>query len=148
MCKILILGIGNTLRSDDGVGCRLADELSRELQSEDVQIIATHQLMPETSEAVSRAERVLFIDATSCGEPGTLELKQIAPGCSSRRTHDLRPPELLQLAQDLYGHYPSAWQLTIAGESFNAGDRLSAKVAAALPSAKAHVANFINKAPE
>lgn len=144
MFKILILGIGNPLRSDDGVGWWLATELSREMLRDDVHVIATQQLMPEISELASRAERVLFIDATASGEPGTLEFKQIEPGCLSRHSHELSPAGVLRLAQNLYGRCPTACLLAIAGESFTTGDGLSAKVAAALPRAKAEIACFID----
>ena len=141
--KVLILGIGNPLRSDDGVGWWLASELLHEMRRDDVRVIATQQLMPEISEMASHAERVLFIDATASGEPGTLEFKQITPGCLSRHSHELSPAGVLKLAQDLYGRSPTAFLLTIAGESFGTGDSLSAKVAAALPRAKTEVAHFI-----
>jgi hydrogenase maturation protease len=147
MCtsRILIVGIGNPLRSDDGVGWYLATELSHEILRDDVHIIATQQLTPEISEMASRAGRVLFIDAAFIGEPGTLKCKQIVPGAtSSRHSHELSPAGVLKLAQDLYAHCPPAYLLTIAGEAFSTGDSLSPRVTAALASAKGEILRFID----
>lgn len=145
MSHIVIVGIGNPLRSDDGVGWRLATELSREVLCDDVHIIATQQLTPEISEIVSRAERVLFIDAACTGEPGTLKCKQIVPGATSNRhSHELSPIGLLKLAQDLYARCPPAYLLTIGAQSFSTGNSLSPRVAAALVPAKAAILRFID----
>ncbi len=145
MSRILIVGIGNRLRSDDGVGWYLATELSREMLRDDVHIIATQQLTPEISEMASRAERVLFIDASASGEPGALKSQQIVPATiSSHHSHEVSPTEVLKLAQDLYSRCPSAYLLTIGGESFSTGDSLSPSVAAALASAKAEILRFID----
>ena len=143
MARILIVGIGNRLRSDDAVGWQLASELSREIARDDVQFIALQQLTPELAEIASRAQRVLFVDAATKGEPGTLKLGEITPGSSSRHSHEFSPAGVLQLAHDLYGRSPRAYLLTIAGESFSTGDSLSPKVATALPKAKMEIARFI-----
>lgn len=148
MARILIVGIGNRLRSDDGVGWQLASELLSEIGREDVHIIATPQLTPELAEIASRAQRVLFVDAALQGEPGTLKFSQITPGSLSRHSHELSPAGVLKLAQDLYGRSPRACLLTIAGESFSTGDSLSPTVAAALPKAKMEIARFIEVGEE
>ena len=72
--RTLIIGIGNPLRGDDGLGWDVAGELSSELRRDDVQVLATHQLTPELSDLVSRAELVLFIDATRSEDPGNDEM--------------------------------------------------------------------------
>lgn len=145
MSQVLIIGIGNPLRSDDGVGWRLATELSREMLRDDVHIIATQQLTPEISEMASRAERVMFIDASSTSEPGALECSQIFSGAALTQSHELSPVGVLKLAHDLYARCPPAYLFTIGGECFNTGDSLSASVAAALAPAKAEILRFIDR---
>jgi len=149
MIRILIVGIGNPLRSDDGLGWHVArellHELARGLANDDVQVVATQQLMPEISDRASRAELVLFIDAARSGNPGTLKCEQIAPAApASRHSHDLTPAGILKLAQELYGRCPAAYLLTVAGESFVTGDTLSATVAAAIPALNAKIRDFID----
>jgi hydrogenase maturation protease len=144
MARILIVGIGNPLRSDDGLGWHVARELARGLVRDDIQVVAAHQLTPEISERASRAELVLFIDAAQSGEPGTLQCEQIVPSApSGRHSHELTPAGVLQLAQELYGRCPPAYLLTIAAESFDTGDTLSAAVVGALPELKKRIRNFV-----
>jgi len=57
----LVIGIGNPLRSDDGVGWWLARRAERWLPPS--QLRAVQQLTPELSADVAAAARVLFIDA-------------------------------------------------------------------------------------
>lgn len=142
--QTVIIGIGNPMRCDDGVGWSVAQELSREVQREDVRIVATHQLTPEIAELVSHAERVLFIDAARGGKPGYIECKPVAPASPSHRfSHDLSAGEVVALSEMLYGHVPAAYLLTLAGEFFGTGEKLSARVTAALPHLKSQIAGFI-----
>jgi len=149
MVRILIVGIGNPLRSDDGLGWHVARELLRELArglaNDDIQVVATQQLTPEISDMASGAELVLFIDAARSGNPGTLKCERITPAApASRHSHDLSPAGILKLAQELYGRCPSAYILTVAGESFATGDTLSATATAAIPALKAQIWDFID----
>jgi hydrogenase maturation protease len=149
MLRHLIVGIGNPLRSDDGLGWCVARELARELVRDDIQVVAAHQLTPEISELASRAELVLFIDAAHRGKPGTLKCEPITPSAApGRHSHELTPAGVLQLAQELYGRCPPAYLLTIAAESFDTGDTLSTAVAGALPELKKKIRNFIESRKE
>jgi len=142
--RLLIIGIGNPLRSDDGLGLHIAHELLGEPLPDSIRVIAAQQLTPELSELASRAEHVLFIDATRVGTPGTLSCEEIHPAApSGRHSHDLTPATIVQMAQTLYGRCPTAHLLTIVGESFATGDALSPAVTAVLPALKARIRGFI-----
>jgi len=143
--RCLIIGFGNPLRSDDGIGWHVAREFSHEFQHDDVQVIAAHQLTPEMAEMASRAERVLFVDATHKGKPGSVNCEPVAPAApASHFTHELTPASVLTLAQELYGHRPPAYLLTVAGECFETGDAMSAVAIAAIPELMAHLRQFLN----
>jgi len=149
MARILIVGVGNPLRSDDGLGWHVARELSREVLDDEIHVIATQQLTPEISDFASHAQQVLFIDAAHGGKPGTFKCERIMPSAApSRHSHDLSPAGILQLAQELYGRCPPAYLLTIAGESFATGDALSAAVAASVPALKAQICHFMDRRGE
>jgi len=149
MVRVLIVGFGNPLRSDDGLGWHVAQELSRQFLGSDVQVIATQQLTPEIAEAASRAERMLFIDAARDGSPGSLICKEVAPAAQpSRHSHDLSPAIVLKLAKELYGRCPRAHLLTIAGESFETGESMSPPVAAAIPALMAQIKQLVDGDPE
>jgi hydrogenase maturation protease len=131
----LILGYGNPLRGDDGVGWHAAEQLLERSVELHAKVTRCQQLMPELAEPVSRAERVIFIDARVGPTPGTVEVCEVAAGTSEYPTfsHCLDPATLAALAQELYGRAPEAWILTVTGESFGHTDRLSASVQSSLP---------------
>lgn len=144
MPRLLIVGYGNPLRSDDGFGCHVAQRLRGELAG-DVEVIAAQQLTPEIAEVASHAERVLFLDASHGGTPGSLNCQLIAPAESpSRHSHELSPAVVLGLSKELYGRCPTAHLLTVAAESFEAGETMTPTVAEAIPAVMAQVQRFID----
>jgi hydrogenase maturation protease len=141
MAHILILGYGNPLRSDDGLGWRAAEELSRTLSSPHVEVLARHQLTPELADAVRQADAVFFIDATRDGEPGELTCEPVSPLPTNERfSHQLSPAGILALARQLYGACPRAFLVSLCGECFDYGEKLSPRIAAGLPHLTALVA--------
>ena len=70
----LVIGIGNALRGDDGVGGWLAQRAEQWLPA--VQLRTVQQLTPELAEDMAAAARVLFIDAWLV--PGG---RGMEPGC-------------------------------------------------------------------
>ena len=133
MARVLILGYGNPLRSDDGVGWHAAVQLFRAIAIPEVEVLPCHQLTPDLAEPVSRAELVLFLDGARPGKGGEFHCEEVtATEGSPSFTHHLSPGLLLAIARDLYGAYPRAWLLTICGSRFDAGDSLSPEVEAAL----------------
>jgi hydrogenase maturation protease len=145
MIRLLIIGFGNPLRSDDALGWHIAQELLRGPIPDDVLVVAEHQLTPEMSEIASRAERILFVDAARHGDPGCLKCDQLEPATSSVcHTHDLSPAMVLRLAKDLYGRSPAAHLFTIAGESFETGEAMSPAVLAAIPTLMQQVRKFVD----
>ena len=147
MARVLVLGYGNPLRCDDGLGWQLAVELFRSNKSPDVLVLPCHQLTPELAEPISRAETVLFIDSTRQGTAGEFHCEELQsqPGPVSF-THHLSPASLLDLSSELFGCCPRAYFLTICGESFEVGGSLSATVNARLPELKARVRELIAEA--
>jgi hydrogenase maturation protease len=130
--KVLIISVGNPLRSDDGLGWRVAEELAQSVHSSALEIVTRFQLTPELAENMHYAQGVLFIDACRDGEPGELKFAPVIPGDGSFNSHHLSPAALLQLASELYGSIPPALIASICGECFELGETLSPKVAAGL----------------
>lgn len=135
MARVLIIGYGNPLRCDDGVGWRAAEQLSTEIGDEDVEILARQQLTPELAEAISRCKRVIFIDACIDCHPGSIKIKKILPVSASDNIflHHLTPTALMTMARVLYKVFPEAFVLTVGGYSCDFGERLSPAAAKALP---------------
>ncbi len=132
--RSLVIGIGNPLRSDDGVGWRLAEEVGG---------LAVHQLTPELAAELSRVDRVLFVDAWQV-PPGPLLrgrfqpcLRAVAPGAGGLgSSHRLEPAELLALAAALYQAQPEAQELLLPARDFAHGTRLSPPLRRQLPRAR------------
>ncbi len=135
MTGTLIIGYGNLLRGDDAVGCHAAHELEQHYRDDPkVEVIATQQLSPEMAEDVSRCGFVLFLDASSADEPGTIRQTRIWPGnAPGGFTHQLTPSSLLSAAQQLYGDTPEAICITLEGWSFEVGNKLSEGAQRRLP---------------
>jgi hydrogenase maturation protease len=151
MKKVLIIGYGNPLREDDGVGWRVVEEIDNgqivgDLQSLvncQLSTVAVHQLLPELAEDVSEAGLVIFVDASVTGEPGTVAVQEIAPVAQKvgAFTHHFDPAGLLGYARDLYGRFPRAYLVTVTAVSLGYGEGLSDTVEAAVP----NVLNQIEK---
>lgn len=135
----LVIGYGNPLRTDDGLGWivvqRLRSELARDRFLGDVAVLAEHQLTPELAEPISRARVVIFVDAREGDRPGRVDCRAVAPvgDGSLAFSHDVDPPSLVQMARLLYGACPTAVIISVDGEDFGYGTNLSPVVRAAVP---------------
>jgi hydrogenase maturation protease len=124
MSCLLVIGYGNTLRRDDGVGPCVAESIAA-LGLPGVQALACALLTPELAEPVARARIVVFVDA-AVDAPRQVQLRGLGPADSpSILAHAADPRALLALARDLFGHAPEAWWLTIPVEDLGIGEGLS-----------------------
>jgi hydrogenase maturation protease len=125
VCRLLVIGYGNTLRSDDGAGPRVAEALEL-MNLSGMRTLSCPLLSPELAEPVSQAERVVFVDAAL--ETRELELRPLAPADSTQlMAHAAEPATVLALARDVFGHAPQAWLLTLPVENMEIGEKLSAR---------------------
>lgn len=142
MAHTLIIGYGNRLRGDDAVGHMAAERLRREITDPEVEILAVHQLTPELMEPVSRAGRVVFIDAAVGAVPGVIEERRIEANSGSRTfTHQATPEALLAGARALYGAAPEATMITITGAGFELGGGISQTTEKALETVLSRIAS-------
>ena len=142
MSQVLIVGYGNPLRSDDGLGWRAAEALSQSLPFPEIDFVICHQLAPELADNLRSTDFVFFIDAAHEGQPGELSCEPLTLQPGIIRSHQLSPAHLLTLAQQLYGATPRAFTVSMCGEYFDHGATLSATVEAALPKLTALVENL------
>jgi hydrogenase maturation protease len=139
MHRLLIIGFGNPLRSDDGVAWRAVEALQKKFPNDEVEILCLHQLVPEMAESVSGSGCVIFIDAAAApGPPGEIKIEELQPAARRHANapafgHVLSPQAILGLALQLYGSTPRSFCATVTGANFEHGESLSPPVAAALP---------------
>lgn len=144
--RALVIGYGNPLRGDNGVGWKAAEYLSGMQEDEEVQILAVHQLTPELAEPVSQAASVLFIDASHEGAPGSWAVEEVSAKADANALgHHFTPGGLLAYAKGLFDASPRAMVISVAAESFECGDSLSPAVSAALCEALNYVRGELGK---
>jgi len=144
--KPLIIGFGNPLRSDDGLGWHAAKFLRGRFAPEDAQVIAAHQLAPEMARAIADASVVIFIDAEEGTTPGRVSARTVLPRAEAPRTfsHDLSPAALVACARLLFQKTPPAHLVTVSAREFSPGEALSRQVAAAVPDVAREVERILS----
>lgn len=121
---MMVVGYGNTLRRDDGLGVRVAEAFA-ELRLPGVEVVIRHQLVPELAETVAKASCVVFVDASSCGGDKP-ELVRMKPSNSNGVfAHASDPASILALAAQLYNGHPEAWSLNMPAHDFGFGEEIS-----------------------
>ena len=121
---LLVIGYGNTLRSDDGVGPRLVEAVGS-LRLPHVRTLICQQLSPEHSGLVSQAHTVVFVDA-AVDAPHEVQLRKLQPGGSVQlMAHAADPRTILAFAREVFGHAPAAWWLAIPAFNLSFGEELS-----------------------
>ncbi len=140
--RITVLGVGNVLRRDDGVGVHVVEELRRRFRfPEGVRLVDGGLGGPALLGALEGAEALIAVDAVRGGQPpGTLyripaaELLRDRGGAPSLWTlHEAGLPDLLALAL----RAAPGLQATVLGveplETREWGTELTEPVAARLP---------------
>lgn len=119
----LVIGYGNTLRSDDGVGVRVA-EIVADWNLPEVRSLALPQLTPELAAQLAEVNLAIFVDV--CQTIEDVKLLSLKPSESiAFKSHFSEPRALLSLTQALFKKCPQAWWVIVPGENFQLGDHLS-----------------------
>ena len=148
---VLVVGYGNPLRSDDGVGPAVAERLAADPRLAGVEVRAEHQLTPELAMDAAGVSLMVLVDAADGVPAGEVVVRDLAPwgrgglgddGLAGRAeeggpplTHHVDPSSLLALAETLWGSAPRTVVVGIGPESLELGDTLTDTVEAAVPRA-------------
>lgn len=136
--ELLVIGYGNSLRRDDGVGPRVAEAVEA-LNLPSVRTLVSQQLNPEHADAIARARRVVFVDAAVDGLDG-VKIRKLMPGATTQlMAHAADPRTMLALARDVFGHAPEAWWLTIPAVQLGFGTDFSPQIEAGFKMAVAEI---------
>ncbi|MFB2834559.1 hydrogenase maturation protease [Floridanema evergladense] len=121
----IVIGYGNDLRSDDGIGPRVANEVEA-WGIPNVKTLALHQLTPEIAETIKDAYGVIFVDAGKLPNVQEVQVLTIeAEETGKSMTHNVDPRSLLALSQTLYNSHPHAWCINVPAVNFEMGETLS-----------------------
>ena len=134
----LVIGFGNPLRGDDGVGFAAAGLLAGLLRTDPhdgppVEALACQQLTFDLAEAISRADLVVFIDADRSVPAGEFSEHEAGEDPAPPPvSHHLTPPALMAVTRAVYGSAPRGIVLSVGAVAFDS-PRLSPAVGAVLP---------------
>ncbi len=142
---ILVLGVGNLLLSDEGVGVRVAEALeARYVLPVEVSVIDGGTAGMELLEPIANADRMILLDAVTADHPPgtlvTMEGEDLPAFFRTRLSpHQLGLPEVLATAT-LTGDLPNEMVLFgVVPESLKTGMELSSTVAGTVDELLGHV---------
>jgi hydrogenase maturation protease len=152
MCpSVLVLGLGNPLRGDDGVGPRVIEELSRRDLPEGATALDAGTGGLDLLHVLEGWERAVIIDAADVGrEPG--QFARFTPGEAwlvdsedATSLHNAGLAEVLALAEAIGQPLPELVIFGVQPEKIGWGEGLSPVVEAVLPDLVNAVLEEINK---
>ena len=140
--KALLVGYGNPLRGDDGIGQAAARALAHEAA---IEAVACHQLLPELAESLAGVDLAVFVDAAAGIQPGRIVITPLraTAGPASGLVHHVDPGALLALSERLYGRAPKAFLVSVGAGSLALGEGLTEAVTAALAQVIAAVRQLV-----
>ncbi|MBD2346721.1 hydrogenase maturation protease [Anabaena subtropica] len=142
---VMVIGYGNDLRSDDGIGQWIANEIaSWHLPS--VESVAVHQLTPDLVDSLASVDLAIFVDACLPVENFDVQVQSLLPACDiDSNVHTGDPRSLLALTEAIHGNFPVAWWVTIPGMNFEVGDRFSRTMEAGKAIALVKIVQILDK---
>ncbi|MDX2242936.1 MAG: hydrogenase maturation protease [Leptolyngbyaceae cyanobacterium bins.302] len=144
--SILVIGYGNLLRNDDGLGQEIAKQVAA-WGVPDVEAIAVHQLTPELVESLTNVDVAIFIDAYPATVDQEIQVRSLEVAKSGMTSgHWCEPQVLLAMTQALYGAHPQAWWVMVPGVDFELGDSLSPIAQQGIERALQHIEHLIQSA--
>ncbi len=146
--KILVLGIGNYLMGDEGIGIHAVKYLQQHLFPENVHILDGGTGGFNLLSFLQEYDPVIIIDATADGDlPGTLQVRRPRYSSEFPRSlgaHDIGLKDLIDSAS-LLGSLPEIYLITIAIEPGNNLDlNISPALEEKLPSVEQEVRRIIS----
>jgi len=144
--RILVIGYGNTLRRDDGVGWSAAERIEG-WGHPAIRVLARTQLLPELADELAGAGLILFLDATADPEGPAVRLESIEPSTKGPDSliHAMTPETLVRLCEAIHGHAPPALMVSIPVDDFGFGDELSPRAMRGLEEALRMVREWIDR---
>ncbi|MEW6001341.1 MAG: HyaD/HybD family hydrogenase maturation endopeptidase [Nitrospirota bacterium] len=136
--KIVILGVGNLILSDEGVGVHVVNELTKMSLPPGVLIIEGGTDGFRLLNVITEADRLIVIDAVKCGAaPGSIYRFNVddvrsCPSGFKTSVHQIGILEVIDLS-GLIGKTPKTTVIGIEPKSLEMGMELSPEVKARIP---------------
>lgn len=149
---MLIIGVGNLLLRDEGVGVHLAHAFEQQALPEGVQVLDAGTGGMSVLYAMEKARKVIFLDAAEMGKPPGAFVKfaprevKLSGAELNISFHELGLPQVLELAEAL----GVACEVVVFGvqpKDLSWGIGLSPEVARAVPEIMTAVAEELRACP-
>jgi hydrogenase maturation protease len=140
--KTLVLGIGNPILQDDGVGIHVINELRPHVKNPKITIDIAYTGGMNLLDIIRGYEKVILIDAIKQENSKTGDIKRFilpeAPAVHSSNPHDVSLSEALLLAKQL-GEKQLPKEIIVIGivvkNTCDFGEHLTSEVTSAIPNA-------------
>ncbi len=136
--KIIILGIGNILLSDEGIGVHVANELMKMKMPPEVSVVEGGTDGFRLLNIITEADRLIVVDAVKGGsEPGAIyrfdisEIKNVPRGFKTS-VHQIGILEVIDLS-GLIGRTPRTTVIGVEPKSLEMSMELSPEIKAKIP---------------
>jgi hydrogenase maturation protease len=139
---VLVLGIGNPGRRDDGLGAAAVERLKKR-RLRNVTCDADYQINLEDALACAGHDVVVFIDAGRGLRKPFAFMEVGPPTAMPAMSHALGPAAVLAVAAELYGKRPEARILAIRGHDFSIGEGLTRRAEGNLALALVFLESFV-----
>lgn len=145
--RLAIVGLGNTLAGDDGVGVRVAERLAARLGDRgDVVVTTLGGDLFEIADRLGDADRFLFVDAIAGDTPGELRSLTHAPRALAASMHQSDIGSVMDTLHslNLVDVFPDweVWGIVIAPPE-RLGEGLSPEVAAAASKLEERIVRYV-----
>lgn len=145
MFKSLVIGYGNSLRSDDGIGLEVA-QIVAGWELPEVRSLCQHQLTPELAAELAQVDLAIFVDACQSADKSAVEVHSLEPSNSvDFKSHFSNPEAILGLTQALFGKCPQARWVIVPGTNFELGESLSPLAKLGIKQALKQIRNLLEK---
>jgi hydrogenase maturation protease len=122
--SICIVGVGNTLRSDDGVGAYVCEQLGL-LKHAGITVITTQQLDIGMAEDLSKFDTVIFVDASLNETTFSFAPVNLENNPTQTFSHQVNATVLAKLIQQLFSSPIAFYICAIRASDFEMGNGLS-----------------------
>ena len=133
MKKFLIIGYGNTLRGDDGLGPYIVENLPNITGNlgKNIRIISLPQLDVSLSLLLCKTDVVIFVDARTDDIDELVSIEKVRrqkePITLNYISHTISIPTLLRISLDWYRAEPLCYVVMAKGFDFSFGEKISEK---------------------
>jgi hydrogenase maturation protease len=153
MKRGLVVGIGNLLRTDDGLGPLTVSALEEmDLGGGEVRMMAMPQIDITLASLLASVDYAIFVDARSDNAEDEVKVSRCDRTDQelhlSHTSHSLSIPALIEATHQFYGKSPSCFLVTPKGYDFSIGEILSPQAKRNLRVAAAQVIGLIDRISE